>query len=151
MKCNGILCRIGVTAAILTAATVVWLAAALVYDHISRADAWHAYRECRTPLLLGSISVVIALSFLLLWKAKLAPGRVISAIIIGLVAAALILPATSMSPHRRRECVARDRFWGFRETTVQYAAFSVPVAIGFLVREQLPPNQSPHLTGPVAR
>ena len=132
-----------IAAVIAMVATIIWLIAFLAYDRASQLDAWHTYNHWSarpwwalsyTPVLLASICVFTIISCLLMFKFGLLPLRLVLAFIIGLEAAAVMAPPGMMMLSRhRRELVANDRFCAFKEDTVQYVAFCVPVTVGFLV------------------
>jgi len=121
--------RITFCIAVIAVAAIIWSIAFVVYDIRSTADAWLAYRETGSIILVNAALTLAVTTACLSWRC-FNPGRLISGIVIGIIAAALILPSTSMSRRHRRQMVAEDRFIGFKNASVQYIAFATPLIIG---------------------
>lgn len=119
--------------ALIAVATIIWILAFYLFSSISQKDPWLAHTVWRWRLLLGaSATLSIVSAAIILWY-RLLPGRPISALMIAVIFATLILPATSMSSRQRRELVSEKPFHGFVDTTKQYIAFSGTLIIGCVV------------------
>ncbi len=119
--------------ALIAVAAIFWLAAFYLFSSISQKDPWVAHTVWRWRLLLGaSAALSIVSAVIILWY-RLLPGRPISALIIAIIFATMILPVTSMSSRRRRELVSEKPLHGFIDTTKQYIAFSGTLIIGLVV------------------
>jgi len=119
--------------ALIDVAAILWIVAFYLFSSISQKDPWIAHTVWRWPLLLGaSATLSIVSAAIILWY-RLLPGRPISALIIAVIFASLILPATSMSSRHRRALVTENPFHGFVDTTKQYIAFSGTLIIGCVV------------------
>ena len=128
-----ILHRVTIGLVLIAVATTLWLLAFRSFDTISQKDPWVAHTVWRSRLLLGaSAALSIVSAAIILWY-RFLPGRPLSALIIAIVFAMLILPQTSMSNRQRREFVSENRFYGFANTTRQYIAFSGSLIIGCVV------------------
>jgi TRAP-type mannitol/chloroaromatic compound transport system permease large subunit len=125
--------RARTTAFLVLLVGAVWFLAFLAYDYSSRLNAWNTYREVGGQILATCIFIVLIASSLLVARSGLLPGRLVASVIIGLFAATYILPVTTMSPTRRKRLYTEDRFLGFQERTVQYAAVCLPVVIGVTI------------------
>ena len=122
--------RVLIACILVPIACLLWLAACRLFDTMSQKDAWFAYTHWHTRVLCFAAAVLSFVSAALIRWLRFLPGRPISGLVIGIIAATLILPVTSMSSRTRREMVSKDRFYRFSETTKQYIAFAVPVIIG---------------------
>ncbi len=143
--------RVMITCILVPIACLLWLAAYRLFDTISQKDAWFAYTHWHARTLCSAAVVLSLVSAALIRWFRFLPGRPISALVIGIIAATLILPATAISSRTRREMVSQNRFYRFSETTKQYTAFAVPVIIGCAIasgrrREPISePNAEPEL------
>ena len=126
-------------------ACLLWLAAYQIFDTMSQKDAWFAYTHWHTRVLCSAAAVLLFVSAVLIRWLRFLPGRPISGLVIGVIAATLILPVTVMSPRKGREMVSNNRFYRFSETTKQYIAFAVPVIIGCAIASGRRPEPSSEL------
>lgn len=110
---------------------LLWLLAYRVFDTISQKDAWFAYPHTR--VLCSAAAVLSFMSAAIIFWFHLLPGRPIAGLLIGIITATMILPVEDSSLRTRRERVAKNRFYHFSETTIQYIAFAVPVIIGCVI------------------
>ena len=111
-------------------ACLLWLATYRLFDTMSQKDAWFAYTHWHTRVLCSAAAVLSFVSAVLIRWLRFLPGRPISGLVVGIIAATLILPVAVMGPGRGREFVSKNRLYRFSETTKQYIAFAVPVIIG---------------------
>jgi hypothetical protein len=133
--------RVSLTIVVLFVAIAIWGVAFASYNNESRADAWLAHRNARTSLLvIGCLAYLITV--LPLSLRYFLPGRILSGVVIGMIAAALCIPATSMAPKQRFEMVRRDRFVGFKETTRRYVAFSGSILIACMIASRRSANST---------
>lgn len=111
-------------------ACLLWLAAYRIFDTMSQKDAWFAYTHWHARVLCSAAVVLSFVSAVLIRWLRFLPGRPIAGLVIGIIAATLILPVGVISPGKGREIVSTNRFYRFSETTKQYIAFAVPVIVG---------------------
>ena len=125
--------RLALGVALVTLAAIVWVGAFVLFDGISQKDPWFAYTVWRDRLMLGAAATIAFVCLgVTLWY-RLLPGRLLSAFIIAVIFATLVLPSTSTSNRRQREMVSENRFHGFAESTIQYIAFCGPLILGCIV------------------
>ena len=122
--------RVIIACILVSIACLLWLAAFWLFDTMSQKDPWFAYTHWHTRVFCSAVVVLSFVSAALIRWFRFLPGRPIAALIIGIIAATLILPVADMGSGKRREMVSRNRFYRFSETTKQYIAFAVPVIIG---------------------
>ena len=125
--------RLALGVALITLAAIVWVGAFVLFDGISQKDPWFAHTVWRDRLMLGaSATIAFVCLGVILWY-RLLPGRPLSAFIIAVIFATLVLPSTSTSNRRQREMVSENRFHGFADSTIQYMAFCGPLILGCIV------------------
>lgn len=133
--------RVIIACVLVSTACLLWFVAYRFFDTMSQKDAciaynyWHSRILCSAAVVLSFVSAALVLWF------RFLPGRPIAALLIGMIAASMILPVADMGSRKRRELVSKNRFYGFPGTTIQYIAFAVPVIIGCAIASR--PKQEP--------
>jgi hypothetical protein len=128
--------RLRIAFVLLITASLLWLGIFRLNDILWRQDPGLTYSVWNTRLLMAAATSFVIVAAIVVHWFRLLPGRPVSALVIAIVFAILIPPATSTSPKTRRQLVAESRFYGFTGITAQYLAFVTSITIGCAVAMQ---------------
>ena len=110
----------------------IWLVAFIYYNFQFQKNPLQAYDE-QNEILLVAVIFQGSFSLLVCWICGLRFGRPICGLILACAIVTLFFPRVSASNRTRIAAIARDQYYGFREKTIGFAVFSIPIATAIIV------------------